>query len=191
MRHNHIRTWVAAVACCGMTFSPAMAAPPGQAPLVADVALADGGVFSGQVVDAQGHAVAGAQVAIAAQGREAGRMVADADGRFSFANLKGGVYELATPAGREVYRLWSPRTAPPAARQAVLVVMGSEAVRGQYAPPPMPIVATGPPGMPQPGPFSKAANWVSNHPFITAGIVATAIAVPVAVAVTDEDDDAS
>jgi hypothetical protein len=32
-------------------------------------------------------------------------------------------------------------------------------------------------------------NWVRSHPYITAGIVAAAIAVPIAVAASDDDDD--
>jgi len=181
MKHGQIHTWVAAVAGWGMLLSPAMAAPPGHGSPVADVALAEGGVLAGQLVDAQGVALAGAPIVLASHGQELARTTAGVDGAFSFAGLRGGVYELATPAGREVYRLWTPGTAPPAARQGVLVVAPGDAVRGQYAPPPLPPA-------PQPGPIGTAANWVSNHPFITAGIVATAIAVPVAIAVNDDDD---
>jgi hypothetical protein len=78
-------------------------------------------------------------------------------------------------------------------------------VLGQYGPPPGPPIGP-PPGPPigppfgppvdpalgppaDKGPFGKAMGWVSDHPFITAGIVATAIAVPLAL--EDDDDDAS
>jgi hypothetical protein len=104
-------------------------------------------------------------------------VVTNAEGAFSAAGLKGGVYELSTPTSRGVYRLWAPRTAPPAARQGVMLVSGPETVLGQYGPPP------------SQGPFGTAMGWISEHPFITAGIVATAIAVPLAL--QDDDDDAS
>jgi hypothetical protein len=82
-----------------------------------------------------------------------------------------------------VYRAWAPRTAPPSANRAILAVAREDSVRGQYAPP----IAAAPAG---PGPFGKTMNWISDHPLITAGIVATAIAVPVAIA-ADDDDPAS
>jgi hypothetical protein len=181
-----------------MVFSPAaMAAPAEQILLGADVALADGGALTGQVMTAQGAPVAETPVVVSVQGREVSRATTNADGAFIASGLKGGVYEVSTPDSRGVYRLWAPRTAPPAARQGVMIVSGTETVLGQYGPPPGPTFgppvgppvdpALGPP--PAQGPFGKAIGWVSNHPFITAGIVATAIAVPLAL--EDDDYDAS
>jgi hypothetical protein len=148
--------------------------------MVSDVALAEGGVLSGQVVDAQGVSLAQAPVAVFADGREVVRLASNADGMFAVSGLKGGVYEVATPGHHGVYRLWTARTAPPAAGQGIMLVSGSDVVRGQYG--------YGPPPPAEPGPFGKAVGWMSQHPFITAGIVATAVAVPIAVS---EVDDAS
>jgi hypothetical protein len=185
MRIHTFRSWVAAAVCLGIfSAQAAMAAPPGQLALSADVALADGGVLTGQVVDAQGVALANAPVAVLSQGREVVRVAANADGAFAIGGLKGGVYEVAAPGHRGVYRMWAPRTAPPAARHGLMLVSGGDLVRGQYGygPPP------GPPVSGEPGPFGKTMGWMSAHPYITAGIVATAIAVPIAVS---EADDAS
>jgi hypothetical protein len=199
MRKRQLHAWTAAVACGAMILAPAaIAAPAAQVPMVADVALADGGVLAGQVVTAQGASVVDAEVVVTQQGRELARVRTDADGAFSAPGLKGGVYEVSTPGASGVYRLWAPRTAPPVARQGVMMVSGTETVLGQYGPPPGAIV--GPPPMGPPvdstvgppagkGPFGKAMGWISDHPFITAGIVATAIAVPLAL--DDNDDDAS
>jgi hypothetical protein len=176
-----------------------MAAPAGQQALVADVALADGGVLAGQVVDAQGAAVANSPVAVSMHGREVVRVATNADGAFSAAGLKGGVYEVSAAGSSSVFRLWAPETSPPAARNGVMLVSGSDVVRGQYGPafgPPAgpmgpagpPVAPPGPPAPPQ-GPFGKAFTWISNHPIITASAVGAAIAVPIAV--QELDDDAS
>ncbi|HYO26348.1 MAG TPA: carboxypeptidase-like regulatory domain-containing protein [Lacipirellulaceae bacterium] len=174
-----LRSWAAAAACGGMLASPvAMAAPTGHAAAVNDVALATGGVLTGQVVDAQGAPVAQAPVALLAEGRELIRVASAADGTFAISGLRGGIYEVAAAGQQNVYRAWTADTAPPAAGAGVMVVSGGEVVRGQYG--------YGPPPAPKTGIFHKTMGWVSNHPFITAGIVATAIAVPVAIAETDD-----
>jgi hypothetical protein len=167
-----------------------LAAAPGHRldqPLVADIALAEGGVLAGRVVTAEGVAVPQAPVAVLADGREVIRLAAAEDGSFAVGGLQGGVYEVAAPGQHAVYRLWAPGTAPPAAGQSVTLVSAQEAMPAPYGYPPPP-----PPGPPAPppasGPFGRAAGWISDHPFLTAGIVATAIAVPIAVA---EADDAS
>jgi hypothetical protein len=180
MRSHKLRSWVAAAVSVGVIAPPvALAAPPGQ-PLIADVALAEGGVLSGQVVNAQGVAMPQAPVAVLAEGREIIRVAAAENGAFSIGGLKGGVYEVVTPGQHGVYRLWTAGAAPPSAGNGVMLVAGSEeVVRGQYG--------YGPPPAP-PGPFTQAMGWIGQHPFITAGIVATAIAVPIAVS---EADDAS
>jgi hypothetical protein len=185
MKSHTFRSWAAALACLGiLTPQAALAAAPGQAAVggAADVALAEGGVLTGQVVDAAGVPMPQAPVAVLVQGREVVRVAAGADGAFAIGGLKGGVYEVAAPGHRGVYRLWAPRTAPPSATQGVMLVPAGEVVRGQYGYPPAP------PCPPQ-GPFGKAMGWVSDHPFITAGIVATAVAVPLAVAESDDDND--
>jgi hypothetical protein len=184
MRTTVYQSMAAAAACLGMLASPvAMAAPQGQGGFAADVALAEGGVLTGQVVDAQGAVQAGTPVVIFAGGREVARVATNRNGVFSAPGLKGGVYEVAAAGHRGVYRAWAPRTAPPSANRAILAVAQQDSVRGQYAPP----LAPAPPG--QPGLFGKTMNWISDHPIITAGIVATAIAVPVAL--SDDDDPAS
>lgn len=181
MHTTTFQSMAAAAACWGMLAAPvAMAAPQAQARFAADVALAEGGVLSGQVVDAQGAVVVGAPVSIVAGGREVARATTNRNGVFTAPGLKGGVYEVAAAGHHGVYRAWAPRTAPPSANRAILAVAAQDTVRAQYAPPAIP-----PAG--QPSPFGKAMNWISDHPIITAGIVATAIAVPLAL--SDDDDD--
>lgn len=62
-----------------------------------------------------------------------------ADGKFAFANLDGGLYQVVAPGQTANCRLWTPHTAPPCARDE-LVLSGSGVVRGQrnYKPFPYP-----------------------------------------------------
>jgi hypothetical protein len=167
MKRNSLGTMAAAVACVGMMLPPAALA---GAPVAGsnDVALRPGGVLVGQVVDPQGVAKAGATVSIQYGKQEVARTTTDANGVFAAKGLRGGHYELRTQDGVSVCRLWAPDTAPPAAGTAALVVAGDNVVRGQY--------------------MGGWVDWMKAHPYITAGVVATAIAVPVAIAASDNDE---
>jgi hypothetical protein len=169
----------AAMACCGMMLPPpALAIEPAGTPpaaSVVDVALRPGGILVGQVVDPQGASQAGKLVSIQYANFEVARTTTDANGVFAVRGLRGGQYQLMTDEGISVCRLWAPETAPPAAQPAALVVSGGEVVRGQWG------------WMPGTGRLHQWAGWVRAHPFITAGAVAGAIAIPVALA--DDDDD--
>jgi len=154
----------AALSCVSMLISPvAMAATPMAAPV--DVALHEGGVLVGQVVDAQGRAVAQASVSLQSRGQEIARAQTDQTGRFRVEKLRGGVYQVASANHQGVYRFWAPKTAPPSAQPGLMMVSASDVVRGQ---------GTG-------GPFTSAAQWIADHPIITAGAIAAAIAIPLAI----------
>ncbi len=173
MKIDSLRAAALALACTGMLLQPmAMAATP-QATLVTDIALRDGGVLVGQVMDGQGAIMAKAPVALIQNGKEIARAETDQRGGFAVSGLKGGVYQVATVGLHGVYRLWAPRTAPPAAKQGLMLVSGN-VVRGQ--------------GFAPGGAFSAVTGWMSQHPLMTAGIIATAIAIPIAI---DDDDPAS
>jgi hypothetical protein len=198
-----LQSMAAAAACLGMLISPtATAAPAGHAGAVIDVALGEGGVLAGQVVDAQGAPLAGTAVSVRSGGRDVLQAATNERGEFATAGLKGGVYEVVAGQHRGVYRLWAPRTAPPSANRAIMVVSG-EVVRAQYSPPsPQAVLQTpipgyietvpygpapGPMGPAGPGPMKKSVHWMKNHPWITAGVIARAIAVPVSVSEFDDD----
>ena len=142
--------------------SPATPRPSAPASRVAvrDIALLDGGVLRGQVVDAAGTAQANTKVAIARQDAVVATATTNDDGRFEFAGLSGGVYQIISPQSSGAYRIWSARTAPPSAEREVLLVAGEDVVRGQ-------------------GPQGGALRWLGN-PWVLGGIVATAIIVPLA-----------
>lgn len=139
---------------------PLLAANPAPKAPVTDVALRDGGLLVGQVVDEQGAALGGVPVSLKYQDRELVVGKTSKDGTFGFKGLRGGVYQIAAAQGRGVYRVWTVGTAPPAAQEGALVVSGENVVRGQDG-----------------GGFRA---FITN-PLVIAGVVATAIAVPVAI----------
>lgn len=141
-----------------------------------DVVLQEKGVLLGRIVDAQGVAVANAPVSLQSRGKEVARVVSDDSGRFQAEGLQGGVYQVASNGHQGNYRLWAPRTAPPTAAAGMSIVSQPvDVVRGQYGAGPS-------------NPFSAAGQWIAEHPIITAGAVAAAIAIPIAL--DDDDDDA-
>lgn len=169
----------------GETAPAAVAAPKVVAtmPVVQtprDVVLQENGVLLGRIVDAQGVAVAKAPVSLQTGGKEVKRVVTDEAGRFQAQGLKGGVYQVASTGHQGNYRLWAPQTAPPAAAKGMsIVAQPADVVRGQYGP------------VGSPGPLASAGQWIAEHPIITAGAVAAAIAIPIAVADDDDDPPAS
>ncbi len=185
MKVRKLQLLAVTLSCVGMLTSPlAMAAPPNAMPK--DVVLHDGGVLLGQIVDSQGGALIDAPVVLMSGTKEIARAQTDRGGKFSVAGLKGGVYEVASPGHRGLYRLWAPQTAPPAAQQGLMLVTANDFVRGQDCG--CGVVDCGGAcgaGYHQ-GPLRRAAVWMANHPVITAGAIAAAIAIPLAV-----DDDPS
>lgn len=171
---ERLRGLVVAAAAAGMVLSQfAYAASAGQPArpipsIVRDVVLQEGGILTGQVLDAAGAPVAATPVAVVDQDRAVATALTGDDGRFAMTGVKAGVYQVATAKGVTVCRLWAPRTAPPSALPDALVVNGETVVRGAM---------NGGGGV---------IGFLSN-PWVLAGIVAAAIAVPLAL----DDDDAS
>jgi hypothetical protein len=166
MKRNSLGTMAAAAACIGMMLPQAALAVAPEA----DVALRSGGLLVGQVVDSQGVLKAGTAVSIRQGEHEVVRTTTDENGMFAAQGLRGGQYQLLTQDGSSAYRLWAADTAPPSARPAALIVSGKDVIRGQM----------GGGGM---------VGWVKAHPYITAGVVAAAIATPLAF--IDDDDNGS
>lgn len=149
---------VVSVAVLGICLpQPLLASTPvKQSPVVVDVALGQGGVFLGQVVDPNGAVKAKVPVSLRLGDRELAKAKTDTNGYFAFSGLRGGVYQVVTAKGVAAYRVWAERTAPPTAEKGALVVFGQDLMRGQLK------------------------CYLAN-PWVVAGIVATAVAVPVGI----------
>ena len=135
---------------------------------VSDVALAQGGLLTGQLLDEQLRPLAGSNVVIATNGRTVAATVTDADGVFAVAGLRSGFHQITAASAVENCRFWTVGTAPPRAGQGVRIVAGAGVVRGQWGPPP---AANN---------FVKRAKVWATNPFVVGGVIAAAVAIPVA-----------
>ncbi len=156
------------------------AKPVASNSIVKDVALQNGGVLRGYVVDAQGKGLEREAVRVAANGTVVATSSTDANGHFAVAGLSTGVYQVQTATTSDTYRVWDANVAPPAAMQGAMLVDNSETVRGQSCGcPPGNCSCTGKAG----------GGWLRHlgSPWVLGGIVAAAIAIPLAL----DDDDAS
>ena len=178
-RKGWLSTGVALLACLGMLISgpvlQAATAEAGRVPAVPDVALDVGGTLHGQVVDVHGNPLGKTAVAVRHLDREVARTLSDESGRFRLTGLRGGLYGIVVGETATACRLWVPNTAPPSAQPGALVVVGDEQVLAQGG--------CGPWGCNPCCPPSRACNrlkrWLAN-PLVIAGIIATAVAIPVA-----------
>jgi hypothetical protein len=154
-------------------------------PQIRDIALTQGNVLNGQVVNAQGYRMANATVAIARDGMQTLQLSTNAMGQFQATGLPGGVYKIAGGGSEGVYRLWASRTAPPSATTGLLLVGDAGVVRGQCGDACGqcgPCVA----GQSFGGPGQGLLGLLANPWFVTAA-VAAAVAIPLSI----DDDDAS
>lgn len=136
MRKNHFFAQVAACAAglgmmlpSGTMCVAATPATQSTRQIGTDVVLTNG-TLTGQYITSEGTPVDGAVVSIRRGTQEFAQATTDAKGIFTVNGLKSGVYEIATPGGLDIVRVWEAEAAPPAARQYATVV-SSSAVRGQ------------------------------------------------------------
>lgn len=126
-----------------------------------DVKLTSANILVGQVINAQGQAIAGKPVMVQYQNKLVAAPTTDKNGYFALKGVRPGIYRIASMKGVGDYRVWSEKTAPPKSASGALLIEGKEIIRGQIN------------GM--------ALRNVLANPFVVAGIVATAVAVPVAI----------
>ena len=157
---------LAATPAASSTSSAANAESP-AAPKVFDVALSSGGVLRGAVIDQQGAPIGETDVTLWQKDKQVAAAKTDDQGRFAVNNLRGGVYQIAAANGQGMYRVWTSKTAPPVAQPGALVVSGEDLVRGQAS--------------------SPVLRFFTN-PWVLAGLVGAAIAIPIALS---NDDDSS
>jgi hypothetical protein len=135
-----LRGAAVALAAVGMMIpnAPAMAAGPSRAQVktvdakIFDIALSDGGMFKGRVVDHTGAAVEGAEVSVKQNNKEVAHSVTDKSGSFVVSNMKTGVYSVNSGATEGVYRVWNEKSAPPSAKEQSLLVLGENGARGNF-----------------------------------------------------------
>ena len=141
-----------------------------------DVSLADRGLLTGRVLDTARQPKPQVDVTVYSAGQAVATTQTDARGVFAVAGLRGGVHHVAIPEACVTCRLWAPGTAPPAAERFVEIIEDQSVVRGQWGPP---TVTNN---------FLKKSKVMATNPFVVGGVVAAAVAIPVALHNADEDD---
>lgn len=150
---------------------------PSATPVAVDIALQSEGLLVGQLVSPSGEPLAGRPVKLdLADGREATAKT-NAQGGFAFRGARG-VMVVTSEKARVVVRGWTAKTAPPSATPALLLVDADRFARGQH------YVGSGTQSV-----VDRSKRLFAN-PLFVAGVVGTAIAVPVAIA-NDDDDPSS
>ncbi|MBN1589847.1 MAG: carboxypeptidase regulatory-like domain-containing protein [Pirellulales bacterium] len=173
-----LRTLMLVLACLGLLIpAPAMAAvaapdkvTPGPHPQqikAIDVELHKDGMLVGQVVNAQGIPQNKVPLSLIQGDKTLVKTATNRGGFFAVKEVPSGTYRVVADKTQGVYRLWANKTAPPNAQPGALLVVGQGPARGQ----------TGP-----------LAYWLGN-PWIIGGLVAAAVAIPVAIHNHQVDND--
>lgn len=178
--HRPFVSFVAVAVALAPTLARAESVPVvGRAPadsLAVDVTLHQDGVLIGQLVGASGKPSADAKVRLTLVDGRTAEAKTNADGGFAFKNVRG-VARLESDKTALVVRSWTSEAAPPNAAPAVLLVEGNEVARGQYHAGP---IAN--------GTVSRTKRLFAN-PLFVAGVIGTAVAIPVAIHNAGDDDD--
>ncbi len=100
-------------------------------PAISDVALQQDGVLRGQVLNTTGAPQAKLQVVLIKNGKVLAATETNAKGEFAVAKVTPGVYQIESRHAGGVYRVWDARTAPPVAKNGVLMIGDTNVVRAQ------------------------------------------------------------
>jgi hypothetical protein len=116
----------------------------------------------------EGKVAAGATVVLGIDGKPVGRVIADDQGRFEFGPLKPGKYQVATRDAAAMLAVYSVDSDAPAARDAMKMIEVSQPA----------MIARG-----------QSPGGLLTNPWFIGLIVAAAIAIPLAIVLSDDDDD--
>jgi hypothetical protein len=99
---------------------------------IRDVALHDGGMLQGQLVDVQQHPLAARQVQVSFGAKVVASATTDKSGRFAIRNLRPGTHSITAAGGTIPCQFWAPGTSPPSAQNvALLIATDDVVVRGK------------------------------------------------------------
>lgn len=152
----------------------ASSAPTGV-PTIIDVELRPDGLLIGQLVSSGGKPTPNTQVKLVTSDGVEASTKTNVDGGFAFKRVKG-VVTIKSERASTVLRSWKPGLAPPNSAVAVLLVEGQDMARGQH------YVGMGA------NTFVDRSKRLLANPLFVAGVIGTAVAIPVAIA---NDDSAS
>ncbi|MBX3434792.1 MAG: carboxypeptidase regulatory-like domain-containing protein [Pirellulales bacterium] len=155
--------------------APANVAPP--APRVVDVKLDARGALAGVVTNPQGVPVAG-QTVVVADAKPVVGATTDQQGRFRIEGVRGGVHQVQVGGQVQMCRAWTPAAAPPSAAPQLLVVENADLALAQNC------------GSPVAAGMAGCKEALAN-PLVVGGLIAAAIAIPIAIHNSRDDDPSS
>lgn len=141
-----------------------------------DVVLAPGGVLRGQVQSGQAAPCGAMELVLMQVGKESARTTTDQNGMFQLSGVRGGAYAVTAGGATMDVRLWAEGTAPPAARDSLMVIARGEVPQGQGSDG---LQGQGSDVTRGQGPGGTFWRTVTN-PWVSAGLIGAAIAVPIA-----------
>lgn len=113
------------------------------AAVLRDVRLGKDGRLSLQIVSLTGELLGEQKVSVSYRDASIATAKSDSSGRVTISGLRPGVHMVTVSDSSQLYRFWTPQTAPPSAISHPAVVVGAEAALGQYGAPMMPMMAPG------------------------------------------------
>jgi hypothetical protein len=134
------------------------------------VALRSDGLLVVQLVGTDGNPLITTPVTVLGPDGPVATTTTDANGLLAVGGLRGATYRVVVAGSVAVLRAWAPGTAPPAAADPALIVVGDQVVRGQCPP------CRG----------RRPIGRLLRNPWVIATLVGAAIAIPIATA--DDDD---
>jgi hypothetical protein len=125
-------------------------------PRITDVAMDEHQVVHGRVLNDSSAPIPGAGIEVFQGAKQVGQVMADECGQFQWKCAGGGTYHLLTNGQVTTVRIWTAAAAPPHSVKHVALVPGQVA-RGQ----------------------SGTFPYTQVNPWVVAGVVAAAVAIPV------------
>jgi hypothetical protein len=110
---------------------PLAAAHSARQASISDVMLTANHSLQGQLVNRDGIAKPGTQLTVSSAGQVVAKTISDERGFFAVQLDKGGIYTLSDGNQAAVVRVWTNDTAPPSAKQAVLMVSDGQLSRAK------------------------------------------------------------
>ncbi|ASV72641.1 hypothetical protein THTE_0039 [Thermogutta terrifontis] len=141
----------------------------GNRPRIPDIRLVGRNTLQGTVVSPQGAPLANVLLTLYRPDSPKALTHARSDrqGRFQIVGITPGIYHLRVePDSLATVRVWDATTAPPSARDQLLVVVGTQTIRGQR---------------------QVDELLTIDDKLVVGGMVAAAIAIPIAIANSDKD----
>jgi len=137
-----------------------------QKAITTNVSIKDGGVLIGLLLDAEGHFRTDVPVSVRRDNEQLVEVVTNEQGYFAVCGLRGGKYQLVVDEGKGRCQLWTLSGTYPVPPEVAPPVPESRILRGQC-------------GRQCGGPSCYDSVLGRARPWFIAGVIATAIAVPV------------